>query len=69
MSNTNDLWLFAYKNAVGKECYMAVFEADKSKALSRFIANREPTDRLIGETAMTKDSTRTGRMAYDTIRV
>ena len=54
MTKEHDLWLFTYKNAVGKECYMAVFEADKSKALSQFIANREPTDRLIGETAMTK---------------
>lgn len=50
----HDLWLLTYKNAVGKECYMAIFEQDRGKALASFIANREPTDRLIGETPMTK---------------
>lgn len=54
MSNTSDLWLFTYKNAVGKECYMAVFEADKSAAMKQFISHREPTDRLVGEAHMTR---------------
>lgn len=47
------IWLFTYKNAVGKECYMAIYEADRKKAMRQFISNSEPTDRLIGESPMT----------------
>ena len=54
MTKEHDLWLFTYKNAVGKECYMAIFQTEHADALRDFHTNREPTDRLIGETPMTK---------------
>ena len=54
MSNEHDLWLITYKNALGKECYMAIFEQDKAEALRQFHSNCEPTDRMIGETPMSK---------------
>ncbi len=57
MSET--VWLFTYKNATGKEKYMAIYEDQKEKALTSFIANREPTDRLIGEARMTTAEYRT----------
>jgi hypothetical protein len=54
MTNGHDLWLISYKNALGKLCHMAIFEQDKSEALRQFHSNCEPTDRMIGETPMSK---------------
>ena len=54
MSDGRDLWLISYKNALGKLCHMAIFEQDKSEALRQFHSNCEPTDRMVGETPMTK---------------
>lgn len=50
----HDLWLFTYKNALGREKHMAIYEPDKSKALNLYAANKEPTDRLVSEQPMTK---------------
>lgn len=47
------VWLFTYKDALGKQKHMAVFKTEKREALREFISNREPTDRLIGESRMT----------------
>ena len=42
------VFLMTYKTSTGKDSYMAIHEETKAEALRLFIANREPTDRLIG---------------------
>ena len=56
--NNIDLWLFIYRDAVNKQKYMAVYETKKEEAIRQFIANREPTDRLMDAQPMTKEAYR-----------
>ena len=54
--NNIDLWLFTYRDSMNRKKHMAVFEPQKEEALRQFISNREPTDRLVEETPMTKEA-------------
>lgn len=51
---TDKVFLMTYKTSTGKDSYMAIHEETKAEALRLFIANREPTDRLIGVSGMSK---------------
>ena len=51
---SDSVFLMTYKTATGKDSYMAIHEETKAEALTQFIANREPTDRLIGVSKMSK---------------
>lgn len=51
---TNDtVWLFTYRDAVGKEKYMAIYEESRAEAEKKYNAAREATDRLVGSTKLT----------------
>ena len=45
------VWLFTYRDALGKEKYMAIYE--ESRAEKKYNATREATDRLVGSTRLT----------------
>jgi hypothetical protein len=47
------VWLFTYRDALGKEKYMAIFEETRAEAEKKYNATREATDRLVGSTRLT----------------
>lgn len=54
MNESEMIFVFTYKDAKGQIKHYAIYEKDKKSAMNVFNCNKEPTDRLIGEAAMTR---------------
>jgi len=51
---TDSIYLLTYRTAQGGCKYMAIYTDDRREAMHQFIANREPTARLIEEHQFTR---------------
>ncbi len=59
----DNVWLFTYKDAMNHTKHMAIYADDKKDALTQFHANRDATDRLIGEAYLTAEQYRQWKKA------